>query len=146
MPYTKALKDGGTIAAVELRPAGPVSEWVESNLNFRPDPVQAQLLNSRSKRVILNCTRQWGKSTLGAAKAVHEASMVNKSLTLVMTPSARQSAEFLRTATAFAQEMCLSADGDGNNELSLAFRNESRIVAVPATESAARALDRKSVV
>jgi len=38
-----------------------------------PDPKQALVLTSASKRGMLNCARQWGKSTITAAKAVHEA-------------------------------------------------------------------------
>ena len=42
-------------------------------LGFDPDPKQALVLTSASKRGMLNCARQWGKSTITAAKAVHEA-------------------------------------------------------------------------
>src|SRR4051812_23978677 len=34
-------------------------------LGFEPDPLQAELLNrKRIRRLLLNCTRQWGKSTV----------------------------------------------------------------------------------
>ena len=46
----------------------------------------------------LNCTRQWGKSTVTAAKAIHQAQHEAGSLTLVVSPSARQSGEFVRKA------------------------------------------------
>ena len=41
--------------------------FARERLDFQPDPKQALVLASRSKQVILNCTRQWGKSTLTAA-------------------------------------------------------------------------------
>jgi len=47
----------------------------------------------------LNCTRQWGKSTISAAKAVHQAATIPGSLTIVISPAARQSGEFVRKAS-----------------------------------------------
>ena len=37
------------------------------------DKKQEEVLRSAAKRTILNCSRQWGKSTVAAAKCVHEA-------------------------------------------------------------------------
>ena len=48
-------------------------EWGREQLGFEPDREQAQVLGSASKRGLLNCTRQWGKSTIAAAKAVYQA-------------------------------------------------------------------------
>jgi hypothetical protein len=80
------------------------------------------------RRGIVNCTRQWGKSTVTAAKAVHRAYSVAGSLTLVVTPSARQSGEFLRKAEEFVRRLGIKVRGDGDNEISIAFPNGSRIV------------------
>ena len=52
------------------------AEWVRRKLGFDPDPKQALVLTSASKRGVLNCARQWGKSTITAAKAVHEDRLV----------------------------------------------------------------------
>src|SRR5689334_3115823 len=65
-------------------------------LGFMADETQSRILNANVHRALLNCTRQWGKSTVTAAKAVHRAYSVAQSLILVLSPSARQSAEFLR--------------------------------------------------
>jgi len=51
-----------------------------------------------------------------------------KSLTLVVSPSARQSGEFLRKATEFARRLGIKPKGDGDNEISLELPNHSRIV------------------
>src|SRR5690348_2139611 len=72
--------------------------WVQTRLKFHPDSHQRSVLNSTARRVSLNCTRQWGKSTVAAAKAIYEAFHAPGSLILVVSPSMRQSAEFLRTA------------------------------------------------
>ena len=57
------------------RPAEPrdAVEWGREQLGFEPDREQALVLGSASKRGLLNCTRQWGKSTIAAAKAVYQA-------------------------------------------------------------------------
>ena len=70
--------------------------FARTRLGFRPDPHQTLVLRSDARRGLLNCTRQWGKSTVTAAKAVHHAWAYPDSLVLVVSPSARQSGEFLR--------------------------------------------------
>ena len=67
--------------------------FVTTRLGFVPDPKQELLLRGRMHRVLLNCSRQWGKSTITAAKAVHRAYTVPDSLVVVLGPGARQSAE-----------------------------------------------------
>jgi phage FluMu gp28-like protein len=113
-------------------------DWVRERLGLAADPLQARVLRTQSRRGILNCSRQWGKSTITAAKAVHQAYTEAGSLTLVVSPSARQSGEFLRKASAFVGRLKLRAKGDGDNEISLAFPNGSRIVGLPGTEATIR--------
>jgi hypothetical protein len=50
-----------------LRFVEPV-EFVRSALRFDPDPKQEELLGMTGKRVLLNCTRQWGQSTVWQAR------------------------------------------------------------------------------
>jgi hypothetical protein len=57
-----------------------------------PDPWQADLLDSRARQVLLNCSRQSGKSTITAILAAHQA-LTPDSLTLILSPSLRQSGE-----------------------------------------------------
>jgi len=114
------------------------SEWVRWRLALAVDERQAQVLDTRSRRGILNCSRQWGKSTVTAAKAVHQAATEAGSLTLVVSPSARQSGEFLRKAAEFVRRLKIRPKGDGDNEMSLALPNGSRIVGLPGTESTIR--------
>src|SRR5215475_845659 len=93
---------------------GPeVAEWVRTNLGFAPDSEQERVLNAAGRRVLLNCTRQWGKSTVTAAKAVHCAYTRAGSLTLVVSPSARQSGEFVRKAEEFLRRLGIRPRGDG---------------------------------
>ncbi len=130
------------IGEAELGPA----EWVRTKLGFIPDPIQARLLESSSKRVILNCTRQWGKSTVTAAKAVHLAATRRDSLILVVSPGERQSGEFLRKAAGFMRRLGMKVKGDGDNAMSLAFRNGSRIVGLPGKEATIRGFSAVSLL
>ncbi len=122
------------------------TEWVKEKLKFQPDAAQERVLTTQSKRVVMNCTRQWGKSTVTAAKAVHQASTVAESLTLVVSPSARQTGEFLRKAEGFVRKLGLRSKGDGDNEMSLLLPNRSRIVGVPGNESTVRGFSAVSLL
>src|SRR5215471_9527521 len=113
-------------------------EWVRRMLGFSPDEVQEHVLATSSRRVLLNCTRQWGKSTVTAAKAIHQAHSMPGSLTLVVSPSARQSGEFLRKAEEFARRLNIKPKGDGDNDISLMLPNRSRIVGLPGREATIR--------
>jgi hypothetical protein len=117
---------------------GGTVDWVRRELGFAPDATQARVLNCGSKRVLLNCTRQWGKSTVTAAKAIHQACTVAESLTLVVSPSARQSGEFLRKAEEFARRLKIKPKGDGDNDISMMLPNRSRIVGLPGREATVR--------
>ena len=122
------------------------AEWGREKLGFPPDAAQERVLTTQSRRVVMNCTRQWGKSTVTAAKAVHQAYMVAGSLTLVVSPSARQTGEFLRKAGEFVRRLKLAVKGDGDNEMSLWLPNRSRIVGVPGTESTVRGFSAVSLL
>lgn len=122
------------------------AEWVREKLRFQPDAAQERVLTTQSRRVVMNCTRQWGKSTVTAAKAVHQAYTVAESLTLVVSPSARQTGEFLRKAEGFVRRLKLAVKGDGDNEMSLWLPNRSRIVGVPGNESTVRGFSAVSLL
>ena len=69
--------------------------FVREELGITPDVRQAEILASPVTRGILNCSRQWGKSTLMAAMAVHRAWFEPGCLVVVVSPVARQSGEFM---------------------------------------------------
>jgi len=72
--------------------------------------------------------------------------MIDNSLTLVVSPSARQSGEFVRKAAGFARLLGMPVKGDGDNEISLAFPNQSRIVGLPGNEPTVRGFSAVSLV
>lgn len=126
-------------------PPGAAETW-EKWLGFEPDARQADLLRRPVHRLLLNCSRQWGKSTITAAKAVERARVRPESLTLVVSPSARQSGEFLRKAKAMVRRMGMRPRGDGDNEISLLFGNGSRIVGLPGKEETVRGFSAVSLL
>jgi hypothetical protein len=104
-------------------------------IGFAADELQKQVLRGRADRLLLNCTRQWGKSTVCALAAVHTAVMEEGSLILVASPSLRQSGEFVRKAAGF-----LRAAGEGfeGRTTELRLKNGSRIVGLPGREGTIR--------
>jgi hypothetical protein len=120
--------------------------FAEESLSFTPDAHQSRVLQCDADRVILNCTRQWGKSTVCAAKAVYVAHSRPGALVLVASPSARQSSEFVRKASAFLRQLNIRPRGDGDNEISLALPNRSRIIGIPGIEATVRGFSAVSLL
>ncbi len=120
--------------------------WALESLGFKADAQQTLVLDWTAKRGILNCTRQWGKSTVAAAKAVHRAWHEPESLVLVASPSSRQSGEFIRKTAAFVRRLGCRARGDGDNNMSLLLPNGSRIVGLPGTEETVRGFSAVSLL
>lgn len=106
-------------------------EFAETRIGFVPDDKQRAVLESKAKRGILNCSRQWGKSTVTAIKAVHRAVRQAGALVVVAGPTERQSAEFLRKVKDFLRTMNIRVKGDGHNRVSVELPNGSRIVGLP---------------
>jgi hypothetical protein len=123
-----------------------VAAFARERLGFEPGPDQAPALDPYIRRGILNCCRQWGKSTVVSVRAVHHAVYRPGSLTVVASPSARQSGEFVRKAGGFLRLLELPIRGDGDNPISLAFPNGSRIVGLPGRESTIRGFSNVSLL
>src|SRR5436190_8233042 len=130
----------------ELLTASDPVEFARERLGFEPDEAQAAVLRSGARRLVLNCTRQWGKSTLTAAKAVHRAWTEAGSTVLVTSPSERQSGELVRKARAFVSMLDVKARGDGSNKCSLLLPNGSRIIGLPSDESKVRGFSNVSLL
>jgi len=107
-------------------------------LGFHPDSSQAQVLRSTKPRLLLNCTRQWGKSTTAAALALHRALYYANSLILLASPSQRQSSELFRKVAAFLNQLAIKPIKVEDNQFSLQLANGSRIVALPSKEATVR--------
>jgi len=123
-----------------------VARFARERLEFEADATQSLVMNGRIHRGLLNCTRQWGKSTITAIMAVHRAYFREGSLTIAVSPSGRQTGEFLRKARGFAKRLGIKARGDGDNEISMLFPNGSRIVGLPGSEATVRGFSAVSLM
>jgi len=107
-------------------------------LDIDPDPWQRDLLLSTEKRIILNCSRQSGKSTITAILALHHALNAPGSLTLVLSPSLRQSGELFKKVIRFYTDLGRPIASETETALALQLTNKSRIVSLPGKEQTVR--------
>lgn len=102
------------------------------------DPWQQDLLRSDSSRVLLNCSRQSGKSTTASVLALHRALYHPGSLILCLAPSLRQSQELFAKISAFYAAAGRPVSAGAERKLALELENGSRIVTLPGTEKTVR--------
>jgi hypothetical protein len=107
-------------------------------LGLEPDPWQEDLLRSASERVLLNCCRQSGKSTMTAVIALHRALYHPDSLILCLAPALRQSQELFGKVLGFYRDLGRPVTSAAERKLSLELENGSRIVTLPGTEKTIR--------
>src|SRR5260221_6469607 len=90
---------------------------------FTPDPWQARLLRSTAPRILLNCSRQSGKSTTCAGLAVHQALYDPGALVLMLSPTQRQSGELFRRALAIYRTLGWPVAAEAETALTLELEN-----------------------
>ena len=112
--------------------------FAKKALSFDPDPWQEQALRWSGKRLLLNCSRQSGKSTTAAVLALHKALFYPDSLILLVSPSLRQSGELFRKVADFLKALEIQPRLLEDNRLSLTLTNKSRIVSLPGKEQTIR--------
>lgn len=102
------------------------------------DPWQKKLLLSTAKRIILNCSRQAGKTTTASIKVLHRAMFKEGSLILILAPGERQSKEFFRKLLDVYYTLGKVVPADSEQRLTLELSNGSRVIALPGTEKTVR--------
>jgi hypothetical protein len=120
--------------------------FARERLGFEPDEQQAAVLDIGIRRGMLNCSRQWGKSTVTAIKALHHAYFQANSNVLVVCPTERQSGEFLEKVKDFTGQLGIRPRGDGHNRVSLRLPNGSRIVGLPGERARVRGFSKVSLL
>ena len=103
-----------------------------------PDPWQARALASTADRMLLNVTRQGGKSSVAATLAMHAAVTVADALVLLLSPSLRQSQELFQKALAAYRAIAADLPADAESALRLQLTNGARIISLPGHESTIR--------
>lgn len=101
------------------------------------DPWQRDLLYANDRLILVNCSRQVGKSTTVSAKAVHQSVLKEGALTLILAPSLRQSIELFRKVRQFIKASAVLPVVK-DTVLTVEFRNGSRIIALPGSDGTVR--------
>jgi hypothetical protein len=104
------------------------------------DPWQSDLLLSTERQIILNCSRQSGKSKVTAALALHTALFHAGSLILLLSRAQRQAHELFRKVldayNDIGRPVPLQQDTQSVSKIELA--NGSRIIGLPGKEDTIR--------
>jgi hypothetical protein len=103
-----------------------------------PDPWQRELLLGRDRAVLLNCSRQAGKSTTVAALALHELLVRPRSLVLLASPTERQSRELYRKVLVALRAARAPVTALRETATELELDNGSRLIALPGREGTIR--------
>lgn len=112
--------------------------FAKESLGFEADEKQAQVLRSGSKRLALNCSRQWGKSTIAALRSLHRAVFYPRSVILIVSFIKDQSAELYRKIETFQSIMENRAPDLEHSKQSMTFMNKSRILILSGREQTVR--------
>ena len=117
-----------------------------SSLGLDPDRWQERLLRSTSPRVLLNCSRQSGKSTMSGVIALHRALYFPGSLVLCLAPSERQSKELFGKVSDSYRRLRGTPAPASDRKLGMRLPNGSRIEALPGSEKTVRGFSGTSLL
>jgi len=126
------------LLARDLAETLDAATWAARVLGHRLDDWQKDVVRGEHARLLLNVTRQGGKSTAAALLALHVALTEPGVLVLLLSPTQRQSGELLHTVAGLhgADESAITADAESALKLELA--NGSRIISLPGQERTVR--------
>ena len=131
-----ALLEQRALARTVPVPTDPVA--LARAAGIEPDPWQAAVLRSAAPRLLLNCSRQSGKSTITGILATHTALYDAGSLTLLLSPTLRQSGELFRKCLAVYRALGRPVPAESETALTLTLENGSRIVSLPGKDGTIR--------
>lgn len=101
------------------------------------DPWQSRLMVSTSRKVLMLCSRQAGKSTTAALLGLHNA-LFDPGLVLLVSPSQRQSTELFRKVIEHLRRLPSPPEIVNESVTRLELVNGSRIVSLPGSEVSVR--------
>jgi hypothetical protein len=111
-----------------------------------PDPWQEQLLTSTDRHILLNCSRQSGKSTTVAALALHTALFCPDALVLILSPTLRQSGELFRKVLAAYNALNRPVSALRHSQTRLELANGARVVCLPGREDTVRSFSGPALI
>jgi Helicase len=107
-------------------------------VGLAPDRWQERLLSSDAARVLMNCARQSGKSTMAGILALHRALTVPGSLILILAPAERQAKELFSKVAESYRTLGHPLPADSYRKLGMQLTNGSRVEALPGSERTIR--------
>ncbi len=110
-------------------------------LGFDPDPWQIEVLEGGHKRLLLNCCRQAGKSTVVALLSLIEALLWRNAVILLLSRSHRQSTELFRIISDFYKRLG-EPDKVSLTTHELETTQHSRIISLPCQADTIRGYSR----
>jgi len=122
------------------------TELFTAALDAEPDPWQTALLSNDTQPVLLNCSRQAGKSTAMAVLAVDTLLRERNALVIVTSGSSRQSKELLRTIMHIYAAAALGARCIARSATRLELSNGSRAIALPTSATTVRGYSKARLV
>ncbi len=122
----------------DLRYALDPAAFAAEVLGLELDDWQREVISSKGKRDLLNCSRQAGKSTTAAVLGLHEALYRPGSLTILVSPSQRQSSELFRKVTELRELLPTQPELSEDNKLSMAVKGGGRVLSLPGSEATIR--------
>ena len=108
------------------------------SVGLDPDHWQLRALRSEAPRLLLNCSRQSGKSTVAGVLGLHEALNRPGALVLILAPAERQAKELFTKIAEFYRRLGHPIAADSYRKLGMELASGSRIEALPGTEKTIR--------
>jgi hypothetical protein len=112
------------------------------NAGIELDDWQSRLVRSKASRVLVNCSRQTGKSTTVSIIADHMAFYEPDSPILLLSPSLRQSSELFRKCLEVYRALGKPVPAEAETALRLELENGSRIMSLPGKEGTVRGISK----
>jgi hypothetical protein len=136
---TRLEKDVATLRAQLAPPVAPMTrEAMADRLGLTLDDWQRDALRSEARQLLLNVTRQGGKSTVAALLGLHEALTKPNALVLAVSPGERQSKLLFRKLMGYYRSLGKPVPAIVENKLSLELANGSEVHALPGQEDTIR--------
>lgn len=115
-------------------------------LGIEPERWQAAALRSPHRRQLFACSRQAGKTTVAAVAGLHTALHRDGSLTLLISPSERQSLLLLRRILAYHRDLGRPMELVTESATKLEFENGSQVIGLPSSEGRIRGFAKPTLI
>jgi Terminase large subunit, T4likevirus-type, N-terminal len=110
------------------------------------DGWQRQVLEAEQDKILLNCSRQSGKSTIAALLACRTAVFEPNALVLCVSPSQRQSGELFRRVLGFYHALPVKPQVKSESALRIELMNGARVLSLPGSERTTRGYARARLI